>query len=197
MTFMTPDIVHSLKTSLSGGLPPPDALPAIVGGLQIADGLWRFYSSSWPIGGIAAWNQSSVWRQHWLRFLPPGLFCFGEDVFGNQLALLPNNDNVFMWNHENGECEDLLVGPADLLEAVLENGLDWIDFYEDASPNVARAFGTVPPASHLHWVTPLILGGEVRLENVTLVEREAHLVGHAQIWAQVAGLAPGTIVVPR
>jgi hypothetical protein len=180
---------------MSGGVPRADALSVVIGGLDLADGLWRFYSSSWPTAGIRAWNRSAAWRQHWLRFLPEGLFCFGEDVFGNQLSLLPGSQNVFIWNHENGECHDLLVGPPDLIQTILESGLDWIDFYGDGSPNIARGFGAVPCGSHLHWVTPLILGGQVRPDNVALVEREAHLVGHAETWDQVAGLPPGRVVI--
>ena len=75
--------------------------------------------------------------------------------------------------------------------------IDWIDFYSDGSLQIARGFGVVPEDSHLHWTTPLVLGGSVNLANLGIVPRDKHHVGHAKLWAQVSGLPPGTEVVTR
>jgi hypothetical protein len=48
----------------------------------------------------------------------------------------------------------------------------------------------------LHWTAPLFLGGRVELHNVSLVQRDDHLVGHASLWRQVADLPPGSTVKP-
>ena len=101
---------------------------------------------------------------------------------------------MFLWDHESGECYDLLVGPSELLRTALESGIDWIDFYSNGSLSIARQYGVVPLDVHLHWITPLILGGQASLQNTTLRERDSHLVGHAQSSSQVRDLPPGATV---
>jgi hypothetical protein len=197
MNSLVRDNLIVLRENLARAIPPSDALPDCVGGFELCEGLWRFFSNAWPNGGIRLWNEKNPWSAYWGPLLPSGFYSFGEDVFGNQLALLRNHHQVFLWNHENGECHDLLVGPLELLETVFESGVEWIDFYQDGSTSVARSFGRVPKDSHLHWTTPLILGGQVSLENVTVVGREAHLVGHAKLWFQVSGIPPGNAVLPQ
>ena len=125
------------------------------------------------------------------------MFSFGEGVFGNQLVVVNNRESVFLLDHENADCHDLLVCPRELLAIVLEHGIDWIDFYSDGSLNVARQHGAVSEDLHLHWLTPLNLNGRVSLNNLAPLEREPHLVGHADIWRQIRGLPPGTTVIPR
>ncbi len=191
------DQVVRLQESLESGIPLTEALPKAIGGTEACGGLWRFYSESWPAGGIRYWNTESGWKQHWQALLPQGTFAFGEDVFGNQLIVVQGEEDVFLWNHENGECTDLYSDPVNLLTTVLSNGIDWIDQYGDGSLAVARRHGPVARESHLHWTTPLILGGTVSDSNVSVIERESHLVGHAKLWSQVCGLPPGTIVAPK
>jgi hypothetical protein len=142
------------------------------------------------------WNSSSAWRREWA--IPLGFFhAFGEDIFGNQLVIRSDTENVFLWNHENGSLIDLLVDPGTLLEVVLKNGLSWIDFYTDDSLKIAEAkLREVPLDYHLHWTAPLILGGRVNADNTSIVDRSKHLVGHAQLWRQIRGLDPGTIIIP-
>jgi hypothetical protein len=38
----------------------------------------------------------------------------------------------------------------------------------------------------------LILGGVVAVGNVSIVDRFAHLSGHAELWKQIGGIPPGT-----
>ena len=197
MTPLSLEHLARLDELVSGGMALPAAFPEAVGGTAVCDGIWRFYSDSWPQGGIAGWNRGSSWKSHWQQFLPPSLFAFGEDVFGNQLVFINGIENTVLWNHENGECFDLLVAPCELLRTALDSGIDWIDFYSDGSLAIARQYGAVPLDMHLHWTTPLILGGQVNRDNLNLVQREPHLVGHAKLWSQVAGLPPGTAVIPR
>ncbi len=196
MTPLSLQHLARLDELVAGGTAPPAALPEAVGGTCACDAVWRFFSNSWPQGGISGWNFESSWKSHWQPFLPSGLFSFGEDLFGNQLVLANGCDNALLWNHENGECFDLLVGPCELLRTAL-SGIDWIDFYSDGSLAVASQHGPVSLDMHLHWTTPLVLGGQVLLDNISLVQREPHLVGHAKLWSQIAALPPGTVVVPR
>jgi hypothetical protein len=186
-----------LDDLLASGTAPPAAFPQAIGGTCLCDGIWRFFSDSWPEGGISRWNNESLWKVQWQARLPLGLFSLGEDVFGNQLVLVSGHENVILWNHEDGECHDLLLGPCELLRTAQESGIDWIDFYSDGSLAVARQHSSVPLDSHLHWTTPLILGGQVTSRNISLVRREPHLVGHAKLWSQVGDLPPGTTIIAR
>jgi hypothetical protein len=174
-----------LRQELSESLPLPDALPRAIGETQVGGGLWRFFSSDYPAGGVNAWNLHSVWKREW-ELEPGRFFAFGEDLFGNQLIVQPTVENTGLWNHENGDTVDLLLDPVTLLETVVQSGLDWIDFYSDGALKVAeRRLMDIPAESHLHWTTPLILGGQVRVENTSVVDRTMHLVGHAKLWRQL------------
>lgn len=197
MTTLLSERLAELERLLAKGASSAEALPGAIGGSFISGGIWRFFSDSWPEHGISYWNTASAWKQHWQPFLPDGVFSFGEDIFGNQLVLVGNFANVMLWNHENGEFHDLLVGPCELLKTVAASGIDWIDHYSDGSLSVARQCGAVPLEMHLHWTTPLILGGQVSMDNVSVAPREPHLVGHAKLWQQIADLPPGTTPVPR
>lgn len=189
--------VDVLRKNLGAGNDLISAFVSAIGDKETCDGMWRFYSGEWPKDGLLAWNQSSSWKDHWNAFLPKKMFCFGEDVFGNQLVMLPSHETVLLWNHENGELFDLYADLVTLISTVLESGIDWIDFYGDGSLDVARNYGAIPRESHLHWTNPLVLGGEVSGDNISLLERQSHLVGHAKLWAQICGLPPGTIVSPE
>src|ERR1043165_6148925 len=136
------------------------ALPGTMGGYSTANGFWRFFSNKYPApGGILAWNSDNLWRQAWTG-LTVELFFWGEDIFGNQLALVPGRSNAFIWNHENGELIDLLLAPDILVETVLQSGIDWIDFYNPDILAIGRAkVLDIPENCHLHWTQPLILGG--------------------------------------
>lgn len=189
--------VRLLEIHLTADASSETVLPVSIGNTVAGGGVWRFFSDIFPLQGVGWWNGASGWREHWKSLLPAGLFCFGEDIFGNQLAMVPGHENVLLWNHEDGRLFDLLLAPAELLSTVAESGIDWIDFYGNGAPGVARNFGLVPEDSHLHWTTPLILNGAVNRENLRVVERNRHLIGHAELWLQIRGLEPGTIIHAR
>jgi hypothetical protein len=197
MSLLSHEHVAALRAQLANGVAPNTALPAALGTSRNADGLWRFYSGGWPGQGIDWWNAASPWKAHWSRFLPQGIFTFAEDLFGNQLAFIAGRDAVYLLNHESGGGYVLGASSVELLSRVVESGLDWIDFYADGSLQVARGFGVVPEDSHLHWTTPLILGGAVAPDNLAIVPRDRHHVGHAKLWAQISELPPGSEVIPQ
>jgi hypothetical protein len=185
-----------LRQELGASVPLHDVLPRVIGETQVGGGLWRFFSERYPDGGVIRWNSDSSWKQEW-KLQPTQFYSFGEDLFGNQLVIQSGVENVHLWNHEDGSIIDLLLDPVTLLETSVESGIEWIDFYGDGSLKIAeRRIMDVPAECHLHWTTPLILGGHVSTENTSVVERNMHLVGHAKLWARLRGCDPGTIVVP-
>lgn len=185
-----------LQQQIAAGSGLKEALASSIGNTVACDAQWRFFGETLPECGVERWNEGSLWKQHWKPFLPTGFFSFGEDVFGNQLVFASGQTSVQLWNHENGEMDDLLLDAMELLSTLVENGIEWIDFYQDGSLAIAREFGSIPTNCHLHWTTPLILGGAIIIENISVVEREQHLVGHAKLWRQIQGLEPGNMVKP-
>jgi len=191
---LEPTQIERLQELIASGVSFSEASPKAIGGTDTCEGLWRFYAESGPAGGVRYWNERGVWRQHWQELLPVGAFAFGEDVFGNQLIVVSSREDVILVNHENAHCTELYCDPVSLLTTILNEGIDWIDLYGDGSLAIARRYVPVAQESHLHWTTPLILGGTVSDSNVSVVERESHLVGHAKLWSQVRGLPPGSSV---
>lgn len=190
MNTLTSAQVARLKAMLSHGASTREALPACVGGTTVGNGLWRFFSETLPQCGVARWNEE--WCAAW-GIPKENAFTFGEDAFGNQLILTTSGNTVYVCDHENGSCFDLELGMVDLLESVVQHGLSWIDFYSNGSLEVAQALlAGVTWEQHLHWTQPLILGGAITSSNVSIVDRFTHLSGHAQLWKQVSGAAPGT-----
>lgn len=189
MHELTASVIPKLRESLPKSA--KDALPRIVGGSTAGGGIWRLFSPQ----KSESWNSAILWRDAWPGLLPD-LFFFGEDIFGNQLTLHSTSENVWLWNHEDGNLVDLLLDAATLLETVLQSGLDWIDFYSPQMLSVGRSkLLDVPDNCHLHWMQPLILGGKMTTANASMVESVMHLRGHGRLWAQIRGLPQGTEVI--
>lgn len=192
MSSLQMDGLLTLDKLLKGSTPPPTAIAVSIGGSTLADGIWRFFSPTLPAGGVDKWNKE--WRTAW-GIQSQTLFSFGEDVFGNQLVLTAAAANVHIFDHEDGSCADLGMNITDVLRGGLDHGLDWIDFYQNGSLQIAKEFvETLSWEQHLHWLTPLIIGGTIARENLRIVERLAHLRGHVNLWRQIANLPPGTEV---
>lgn len=190
MNSLVMDQIVRLRASLAGGVSPREALLECVGGTVLCNGLWRLYSAAHPKCGVDHWNEE--WCLAW-GLSKENVFAFGEDVFGNQLILTAQGTTVYLCDHENGSCHDLDLGVADLLEAGIVHGLSWIDFYSNGSLDIAKGFlTTVTWEQHLHWTQPLILGGAIAAQNVSVVDRVLHLSGHAKLWKQLSGLPAGT-----
>src|SRR5260370_26311239 len=112
MSELRISVIERLTSELAKGA--IEALPRLVGGSTASGGLWRFFSPQ----TVASWNTPGTWRSTWPG-LSPELFFFGEDIFGNQLTLKPGNENVWLWNHENGELVDLIFDPATQLDTAI------------------------------------------------------------------------------
>jgi hypothetical protein len=197
MNVLNPADCERLRDEVSKGTALSEALSKIIGGSETGTSVWRLYSNNFPLQGVLNWNADSVWKREW-KLPTKDFHAFGEDIFGNQLIIQPCISQVVLWNHENGSLVDLLLDPITLLETVVENGLSWIDFYADGSLKVAEAkISDLPYECHLHWTTPLILGGQVSSENTSIVERSMHLVGHARLWNQLHDQGPGSHIIVK
>lgn len=181
--------IQALRNSLANSSPRV-AIPSTIGGFTVCQGFWRIFSHANPKEGVAAWNMR--WCKAW-GVSGDQVFAFGEDVFGNQLVLSRSNKYVHICDHENGQAVDTELGLIDLLESVAGHGVSWLDFYGNGAFDVASRFlQTLDWEDHLHWTKPLILNGAVSRENVSVVNRNAHLSGHEAIWKEISSLPPGT-----
>src|SRR5262249_15090988 len=180
---MRPLTKEALSRFESAFVPEGDVLALVadtIGGTVTANGLWRIFGRSSPQPGIVEWNVPKLWKIHWGESALDKT-CIGEDIFGNQLVCLPDTPDLAIWDHESGALFSLQVPPDVALKAVLEHGVDWIEFYQNGSPGIgSKRLADVPDTSHLHWTMPLIIGGAVDINNTTVVERTNHLIGHAK-----------------
>jgi hypothetical protein len=182
-----------LRELLESGEPIADALLAVGGRHVLFANAWRIFSSNFPAGGPEAVN-AAPWRQLWRV---PAFHPFGEDVFGNVLVLMPGLPNAHLVDHECGDVHDLQLDPVTLIEVCATDGIGWLDPYASGALEVAEAeVGTLLPDHHLHWVTPLILGGKPERGNVIALPRGQHMRGHAELWKQIRDLPPGARAVP-
>jgi hypothetical protein len=185
------------REAVSRGVALSESLAKHAGGNQVGDGLWRLFSETFPSGGVRIWNEAIVWKHAW-GLTADVFFAFGEDLFGNQLVIPSHSEVAMLWNHESGELVDLVLPPLELLDTCLDSGLGWIDFYAAAVLEVGRVRASdVSEDRHLHWTTPLILGGTPIPSNTSLVDRREHLLGHADLWRQLSGLDLGAVVIPK
>jgi hypothetical protein len=119
----------------------------------------------------------------------------GEDVFGNQLVTIDETPNLLVWDHEDGSLVDTQVPVETAIDVVFNSGVEWIDYYTlDTIEIGRRMIGSVPVDSHLHWTNPLILGGAVEPNNVSVIGRLPHLIGHGKLWQQLRGTPEGTAI---
>lgn len=190
MELLTDKEIAKIKTIIPNEPSIVSSLPTIIGGLGVAQGLWRFFSPIHPSCSINVWNEE--WCKAW-GIQGNNLFVFGEDVFGNQLLITLGQSTVYLCDHENGSCHDLELDVSNLLESVTEHGLDWIDFYSNGSLRVPQDLrASLTWEQHLHWIHPLILGGATTPNNILIIDRFRHLHGHVKLWNQVSHLPPDT-----
>lgn len=181
--------IADLKTAIAEGHLLSGLLPQCVGGKGLEGGMWRLFSKTHPSCGLEEWNQE--WCSAW-GITDESVLAFGEDIFGNQLLVVQSHSTIYLCDHENGSCHDLELEVIDLLDSVVHHGIEWIDFYSKETMKVGRYYlPRLTWEQHVHWTQPLILNGEMTMQNTSIVDRLAHMQGHAQLWAQVSGLSHG------
>jgi len=80
----------------------------------------------------------------------------------------------------------------------VEAGANGLDELPRGGARVPASEGVdLSPESHLHWVTPLFLGGAPQRSNLVTLPREQHMRGHAELWRQIGHLPPGARVIVR
>lgn len=166
-----------------------EAIASNLGGLTMCDGRWRFYQDSPSEPSSRTWT--NFWEQAW-GMVPKSTLHIGEDVFGNQISVNESSHETYICNHENNIYSEIGLKVVDLVNAVAKHGLFWIDFYNDGSLDIVEHLPKISIVQHFHWVHPLVLGGRVDLNNVCIIERIPHIIGHAKLWRSIQGDSLGT-----
>lgn len=170
----------SLSTEALGGKPPamPEFLQPFLMGtelfrmLELKNGFYSFQRALhvFPLKSDTAgtmtleeWNYASLWRNAY-QGLTEGLLFFAQDILGNQFCFLRQKAEVLRFPAETAELvpvADSLENWADLLLADFSTQTGW----ELAIDWQAR-HGPLQEGQRLQPKTPLILGGELSLENL-------------------------------
>ncbi|WP_108513694.1 SMI1/KNR4 family protein [Bradyrhizobium algeriense] len=127
----------------------------------------RFFPSvtvetSW---GLAEWNSSDLWKADY-RGLANNIFCFAEDVFGQQFAVCEGKIGTF--EVETGDFRTVALSLEEWASMML------LDYNQMTGFSLAHEwqvrYGPLRPRHRLMAKTPFVLGGEYSLENFAALD---------------------------
>ncbi|OXM66245.1 MULTISPECIES: SMI1/KNR4 family protein [Amycolatopsis] len=139
---------------------------------------------------LAAWNAVDTWKDTY-GGLADGLLCFAQDLFGVQFAI-EDDRRVVAFDPETGERTALGTG--------LDSWAGWLQ--EKPGTRGAAAFARLWQDTHgalghderLLPVTPFVLGGEYRLDNLVVRDAVTALRTRGPVAQQIHDLPDGTPV---
>jgi hypothetical protein len=152
--------------------------------------LVRPLSHTLPPLGVANWNQLDLWKRFYTDDLS-GMFCFAEDVFGNQFSIY--RDGVFTFDPEIGKHEPMAATLGDWAQSILS------DYEYRTGYPLSHAWqlkhGPLPAGMRLLPKTPFVLGGKYELENLYLLEDTQGMLFRASIANQIRDVPEGGEVI--
>jgi hypothetical protein len=167
------------------------SLLAQVNGAATEGGLVRVFGVGTGCLGRNAldWN-AGAWRVPYR--LPESLLLWGENIFGDQYGVDMNSAEVMLVNCEGGAAERLpFASMTTCLESILLGEhvcrLD-LDLVQAAHEKGLRPSLT----EHLSFSLPLVCGGIAELDNLEVLDGEAHLDILGQIIEQSRDAQNGT-----
>ena len=140
-------------------------------------------SSSW---GLEEWNSEENWKYSYSG-LASDLFCFAEDIFGNQFCI--SNNEIVIFNAETADIEVFAVSMENFARRILIDH-DFVTGHSVASDWQA-VHGTLKGRERLFPRTFFIFGGEYALQNVVKLDSIRAMVSYGNIARQIHGLADG------
>jgi hypothetical protein len=158
-------------------------------GLFLFDQSLRFFptedcASSY---GLETWNSTALWK-HTYENLPDQLFCFAEDIFGNQFALL--QESIVMFQCETAGLEQIASSFEDFAGRIILDA----DYLTGRSLAIswAKKFGALPVRNRLVAHTPFVLGGAYSLQNLVAVESAKAMRIRGPLASKIADFPDGT-----
>lgn len=172
-------MMGTMTASHRGAPEPMDLWGALTPGAQ---DLTRALDGA-PIAALDDWE--------WLSFADhtPAMRSWIGDVF------FVGHDGIWLLDVVEGTFERQWVNPLDLAVALADD--DGQDRYLLGGLVIgARNRGLVPsPTESYAFAPPPVLGGDVDLDHVKVIDHDVHLSTTGQIFTQVRNLPPGTPII--
>jgi hypothetical protein len=151
----------------------------------------RFFPSATvdPSWGIHDWNRRDLWKDEY-QGLADGVFCFAEDIFGNQFCIVENEIRIF--DVETGDTEKFAVNLENWAEKILTQS-DLLSGAQFAREWKVRN-GQIPFRHRLIPKRPFVLGGEYNLSNLDTLDSVRIMKNMGNMAHQIHDLPDGTKV---
>ncbi|WP_371496745.1 DUF2625 domain-containing protein [Kitasatospora sp. NBC_00374] len=139
---------------------------------------------------LLGWNEENTWKDTY-DGLADGLFCFGQDIFGNQFAIMDGAE-VVVFDPETAEVE--------VLGTSLEEWAQWLlaDPEVNAAANFAYAFqqqnGALEPDQRLVPLQFFVAGGGYEFDNFAVRDAVTAMRIRGPIAQQVYNLPDGASI---
>ncbi|MEV4614294.1 SMI1/KNR4 family protein [Kitasatospora sp. NPDC049258] len=139
---------------------------------------------------LLSWNEESTWKDTY-DGLADDLFCFGQDIFGNQFAVLEGTE-VVRFDPETAEVE--------VLGTSLEDWARWLlaDPEVNAAANFAYAFqqqnGPLEPGQRLVPLQFFVTGGGYGFDNFAVRDAATAMRIRGPVAQQVYNLPDGATI---
>jgi hypothetical protein len=143
---------------------------------------------------LEAWNSPSLWRSAYPGHCK-GLLFFAQDITGNQFCLSRRQGDVHHFAAETAELApvaDSLESWADLILADFRTQIGW-----ELAIEWQASHGPLPPGQRLQPKIPLILGGELSLENMQSSDAVKAMQFNGGLVAQTKGLTKSMLEILR
>lgn len=165
--------------------------------LSARNGFFAFESALhvFPMGGVGdtwnleAWNSRHLWRGEYPDISENVLF-FAEDVFGYQFCV--DGDGVALFNPENSSFEFVASTLDEWARLVLEDPDAMIGYAYAHEWQVRN--GWLANNRRLICKIPLILGGDLSMDNIGEIDAVEGMRVRGYMWSQIKDLPDGTKV---
>ncbi len=115
--------------------------------------------------GLAEWNSSDLWKADY-RGLADNIFCFAEDVFGQQFVV--HEGKIGTFEVETGDFTIVALSLEEWASMML------LDYNQMTGFSLAHEWqvrhGPLHPRHRLLAKTPFVLGGEFSLANLAALD---------------------------
>jgi hypothetical protein len=181
---------------LSTSLPAREACPDTPLGQQLwqllsrRNGFYALESALHVYPAVSGEEGAQDILSTWLRSyedLTAGLYCFGEDVFGNQFVLC--NDSIALFDAETGATEEVAQSFEEWAACLLDNDYwtGWSLAHQWQTQNGALRLG-----DRLMPKLAFILGGQFAIENLSASNALDGMKSRACVALQIRDLPDGT-----
>jgi hypothetical protein len=139
---------------------------------------------------IFEWNYNATWKDHYKGMSPTGL-CFAQDLFGTQFIVEDNA--VYSFDPETAERNYIARSVEEWAMQILS------DYQFLTGQPLAHDWqaenGALPNRSRLVPITPFVLGGPYKTENLVAMDAVSAMQLRASLALQIKSLPDGAEVI--